>query len=472
MIKPYNFTKSLLYLLPAALFIVATGCKKLIDPGIPTNKITSAKVYSNDTTAQAAANGIYSEAMKSFGPLNGGMTVLGAVYSDELDQPVIDSRYAAFLTNTLQANDPMIQLIWTNLYKYIYQCNDVIGGLKDSPAIKPYLRDQFTGEALFIRSLSYFYLVNLFGDAPLVTGTDYTINAIIGRTPAEKVYEQMITDLQEAQKRLSVQYFITDEYPFDRVRPNQLAATALLARVYLFKKDWAAAEHAATQVIQSSFYKLETDLQQTFLSTSKEAILQFMPGVGLNSNEGSTFLPQNGKSPFFVLRSPLLNAFEAGDKRKEWIKPNPTGGLTYYPYKFRKGPGSPYSEYNMVLRLAEQYLIRAEARIMQYNLAGATDDLNTVRARAGLPAKPVFGLQTEAIITLEHERQIELFAEWGHRWFDLRRWQALNPGSSKLTRADEVLSGFKSGWSSDAILWPIPARELLLNDSLTQNNGY
>jgi hypothetical protein len=467
-----NFLRSLCYLLPAGMCIAATGCKKLVDPGIPANKITSAKVYSNDSLATEAVNGIYSEIMKSFGPLNGYMTMLGAVYSDEINQPVIDPRYKAFLTNDLQADDPTIQLTWTNLYKYIYQCNDVIEGLENSQAVKPYLRDQLTGEALFIRSLCYFYLVNLFGDVPLVTGTEYTINAKIGRMPIEEIYEQMVSDLQEAQKRLSAQYFITDEYRFDRVRPNQLATTALLARVYLYKKDWAAAENAATQVIQSSTYKLETDLQQTFLSTSKEAILQFMPAVGLNSSEGSTFLPQNGKSPSFVLQNPLLNAFEQGDKRQEWIKATIINGSTYYPYKYRKGAGVPYSEYNMVLRLAEQYLIRAEARIMQNNFSGSMDDVNTIRTRAGLSAKTVFSSQAEAMSTLEHERRIELFAEWGHRWFDLRRWSALIPLPGVLTRADEVLGGFKVEWKPDAILWPIPAKELLLNNFLTQNNGY
>jgi hypothetical protein len=311
----------------------------------------------------------------------------------------------------------------------------------------------------------------LFDKVPLVTATDYASNAKMGRTPSDKIYDQIISDLQDAQHLLT--YFTSTDKPYQSVRANSFAATALLARTYLYKKNWAAAEKAATRLIESPYYSLESNLQQIFLADSREAILQFLPFTIYNSAEGATFVPQTGKPLNFNLVPSLINAFEVNDKRREWINNIFYNGSNYnYPYKYKRNNGAPYTEYNMVLRLAEQYLIRAEARIMQNDLSGATADLNMIRARAGLSLKTGFSSQQAAMIALEQERRIELFAEWGHRWFDLKRFKSRTPSGSFLNRADEVLDIFKPAWENTALLWPIPANEVNLNPALSQNNGY
>jgi hypothetical protein len=453
------------------IIIAPTSCKKLVDPGTPTNRLSSAMVYSNDSLALQALNGIYTKIMQSSSPLNGYATWLCGAYSDELEQPVIDNKFEPFLTCSLEADNPMVSEIWGSFYKYIYQTNAVIEGINNSGS-KLKLRNQLLGEAHFLRALNYFYLVNLFGDVPLVTSTNYKANTNIARTVAEKIYDQMVSDLQKAQQLLS-EIYLTNENPFERVRANRFAATALLARVYLYKKDWVAAENAATQVIQSFIYRLETELDQPFLSISKEAILQFLPAPGSNTSEGVTFIPQNGNLPAFSIRDSLLNAFEPGDKRWQWIEKTSYNGIIYYyPLKYKRSVGAPYSENYMVLRLAEQYLIRAESRIMQNDFAGATADINTIRERAGLAAKAGFNSQAAAMVALEQERRTELFAEWGHRWFDLKRWPAYSSSSGMVNRADEVLNQLKPSWQTTALLWPLPAKELGLNNALIQNNGY
>ena len=139
------------------------------------------------------------------------------------------------------------------------------------------------------------------------------------------------------------------------------------------------------------------------------------------------------------------------------------GGKTYsYPYKYKVRNGFTVTEYNMVERLAEQYLIRAEARAQQNDISGATADLDTIRVRAGLPVLPISLDKATCLLAVEQERRIELFMEWGHRWLDLRR----------TGRIDAVLGAEKSNWTSTDSLYPIPFKEIQKNVFLTQNPGY
>ena len=122
------------------------------------------------------------------------------------------------------------------------------------------------------------------------------------------------------------------------------------------------------------------------------------------------------------------------------------------------------NEYNVLLRLAEQYLIRAEARAQRDKITGsgsAAEDLNVVRSRAGLLGTTAT-TKTAMLLAIENERAHELFSELGHRWFDLKR----------TGRADAVLGPQKATWTSTAVLFPIPASQILYNNKLNQNLGY
>jgi hypothetical protein len=119
-------------------------------------------------------------------------------------------------------------------------------------------------------------------------------------------------------------------------------------------------------------------------------------------------------------------------------------------------------EYSMILRFAEQYLVRAEARAHLNNLAGAKEDLDVIRSRAGLPELADDLSQDQMLLAVEQERRIELFAEWGHRWFDLRR----------TGRSLEVLSPLKPGITTTDLYYPIPLDAMNTNPNLVQNEGY
>ena len=116
----------------------------------------------------------------------------------------------------------------------------------------------------------------------------------------------------------------------------------------------------------------------------------------------------------------------------------------------------------MVLRLAEQYLIRAEARAQQNNISGSQSDLNLIRNRAGL-VNTAANDKTALLTAIEHERQVELFTEWGHRWLDLKR----------TNRADAVLGPIKApNWQPTDMLYPIPQTQIANDPNVHQNPGY
>jgi len=178
--------------------------------------------------------------------------------------------------------------------------------------------------------------------------------------------------------------------------------------------------------------------------------------------EATYFLPVSaGFRPAFAIRPSLLAAFEPGDRRKtSWTALHPSG--VTYPCKYKLRSGVDQKECNVIMRLAEQYLIRAEARARLGDLTGAAADLDTLRQRAGLPALQDGLSQEEMLAAVAQERRIELMCEWGHRWADLKR----------TGKADTVLGSLKPGWQPADALYPLPKDELKNNPSLVQNPGY
>ena len=449
------------------LLICVTGlsCKKFVTVDLPVDKVTAETVFSNEETATSAVVGIYSQMMPTIPFYScGGTTIYAGLSADEFQLTnATNAEDVEFEQNKLSvANSTLSFNFWQRAYKIIYQSNACIEKLSASSILRPLTRDQLLGEAKFIRAFHYFYLLNLFGEVPLVTGTDYRKNALLPRTPAREIYAQIVSDLMEAKSLLAAVYPSAG-----RVRPNKQAAIALLARVYLYQQDWAAAEKEATEIINTGAYSLLTNLADVFLATSNEAIWQLMPvESGFNTTEARSFIPTTSAStkPAYAVTSQLLAAFEQGDARKSaWLASKTVAGQPYYyPFKYKvRNLSLPVTEYYMVLRYAEQLLIRAEARAHQDNITGAKHDLDSIRSRAGLP--PSIATDKESLLTaIEHERQIELMAEWGHRWFDLRR----------TGKVDAVIGNMKPSWQSSAALFPIPLTEILQNPSLTQNQGY
>lgn len=459
------------------LFLLLTtgaGCERLLEVDDPGSLIPREVIFMDDITATTAISGIYATLIESTSFSSGyyqSITALAGLSSDELaNYKPTNVLPIQFYENNLQADNSQVAALWRTPYKVIYQANSAMESLKASTGLTGAIKDQLIGEALFMRAFCHFYLVNMFGRIPIVTTIDYRVNTRLSRSDAEAVYVQIVEDLKEAQKLLD------NNYPSaQRVRVNKAAATALLARVYLYTGDWENAELQSSDVINNVSYQLEPDLNHVFLITSKEAIWQLMSnGPTQNTWEGTHFILTGAPSNFY-LTTAFKNAFETNDKRSaNWTNSIVANGTTfYYPFKYKirtGGPGSatpiPLSECSVILRLAEQYLIRAEARVQLNDLSNAIDDIDSIRHRAGLPlirqTDPDIDKE-ELLLAIERERRSELFTEWGHRWFDLKR----------TSRATAVLGPVKADWSETDQLYPVPANELINNQNLNpQNLGY
>jgi hypothetical protein len=460
--------KSFFFALTAVFLCVVPACKKFVTIDPPETKVDGSTVFGSDDLATSAVIGLYTTIQGSNNSfLNGATTIYPSLSSDDIAVTTTNATYNAFLNNAIPSNNSTLGTLWSKGYNYIFHANIILEGLAKSSAITEQVKSQLRGETKFLRALTYFYLVNLFGDVPLVTSSDYKVNQELQRAPVSEVYKLITSDLLEAQSILPTNYVTSPAFPTARARANKWAATALLARVYLYMKDYAKAETEANAIIASGMYGLVTNIKNVFLTTSNEAILQFTPVSTYNTSEGNLFIPATATArPIFILTNDLLNAFEANDQRKlNWTKTVTISNIDYtYPYKYKvQNGGSPYSEYNMVLRFAEMYLIRAESRANLNNLDGAISDINVIKGRAGVTLLPANLTQSQVLSAIEKERRVEFFAEFGHRWLDLKR----------TDRANTVLPALKgANWQTTDTLYPIPLTQTTKPPFLTQNNGY
>jgi len=452
--------------------IIPFGCDDFLHVDIPQSRTPSTLVFSDPTTATSAVTGIYIDMLEgpvfSSGAIQS-ITALAGLSADELINYPQDADFVAFQENSLAPINPYIASLWNSFYKIIYEANAVIEGLNSSTGISESIKARLRGECLFVRAFSYFYLVNTFGAAPLTVVTDYEINQKLPRASEEQIYEQILVDIVEAQNLLPDEYSTTT-----RIRPNKSTATALLARIYLYRKEWSKAITESSKVLASTEYQLEPNLNDVFLTASREAIWQLAnASPNYNTNEGMYFII-DGSAQYNILRPVLIDAFEDSDDRlTSWIGTFDTGSeFLYYPFKYKKylpvnlEQGEQVTEYSMVFRLAEQYLIRAEAEAQLGDLTGAVADVDMIRVRAGLvpiaEQQPSI-TQSELLAAIAHERRVELFTEWGHRWYDLKR----------TNMTGNVLENLKQAWNSEDTLYPIPQTEFSSNPQLGQQNpGY
>jgi len=463
-------------LLNVITIIAFSSCKKFVDVKVPKTLLYTANTFNDNGTATAALTAIYSQ-MENDDAMPFKLSQYTGVSGDELITNSTAPEFAEMYKNNIQPLNGMSQSLWVSFYKYIYQANAVIEGLQNSTGVFSKVKNQLTGEAKFMRAYCLFNLTNLYGDIPVVTSTDYKINNTSLRASQTDVYTQIINDLKDAQGLLNINYVAINDTSTttERVRPNSFAASALLARIYLYKGDWTNAELQATSVINSPLYDT-VPISQVFLKNVKEAIWQIQPdavSTGFNTPEAQYFIltgPLDQGSTFqnsVSISNQLLNSFEPGDARRSaWIKDTVFNSTAYsFPYKYKINSSSTLLEYSTILRLGEVYLIRSEARAQQGN-PNAINDLNVIRKRAGLTNYSGATDKTSLLSAILHERLVELFTENGHRWFDLKR-------TSKI---DAIMSAYASSkaasWNSTKQLYPIPQTERNNDPNLTQNNGY
>lgn len=452
------------FLLLSFQAIVLNSCDSFVAVDLPNSQLTTASVFEDKATASAALVDIYNK-IRENGLLTGTSSGISNQLGNYTDELVCYGSSASapfeFYNNTLVATNANVAAIWSTSYNQIYATNSVLEGVEKAQTLQMEDRNQLLGEALFTRSLLHFYLMNLFGEIPYITTTDYLQNSSAKRISQTESYNKLKLDLTQAIALLSENYISAE-----KVRPNKYTAIALLARVDLYSEDWTAAAENATKIINNTALYQPTTLNKVFLKNSTTTIWQLMPSiVGRNTNEGATFIFTSGPPPLVAISSALINTFSNADLRKStWTKAVTNGSTTWYhAYKYKEDQNTSTSlEYSIIFRLAEQFLIRAEAKAHLNDIDGATADLNTIRNQAGL-TNTTATTANELIEAILEERRLELFTELGHRFFDLKR-------TNKL---DATLSGSKLGWDAKDQLWPIPATEIRVNPNLKpQNSGY
>jgi len=395
-------------------------------------------------------------------------TVSDNTYNDNTTQS--GGTNAAFDNFVVIASNPVLNNTWISCYDGIQRCNVVlnrIGNIQMDATTKT----TRTGEVKFLRALTYFNLVRLWGDVPLVTKE--TVNPFDAfndvRTPANDVYTQIIKDLTEAIVSLPATYPATEAG-----RVTKGAAQTLLGKVYLTRKQYTEAVTTLETVINAGTYQLLPRFRDVFPASnknSKESIFEVQYKKSTNS-EGTTYdgtlIGDGNNRP----SANMLSLFTATNDPRLDPSVDTLGRLPYSTKRFdTRGDDGTFAHNVIVLRYADVLLMAAEALNEQgYNSGKAFVYLNQVRARAGVPTFAPTDLPNQAAFraAIDRERRLELAFE-NHRWFDLlRTGQALS-----VMNGATGTSAIKFTMKDHQVLFPIPLSQVdASGGKIKQNTGY
>lgn len=447
----YRFYISLFF-----LSITSIACDDLLNPK-PVDLITDDQVLEDANSARVVLTSAY----RDLANLGAPKIVAGDLTADNLIHNGTFTQYREISNKDMSASNGSSSALWGVIYSMSYVTSFLYEGLEqiDIPESE---YNEITAAASFLRAYAYFVGAYTFGGLPIVTTTVVEDNRIIPRATFEETLAFVEAELLYALDKLPEESFNSGDVTNGAVK-------ALLARFYLYTENWAEAEKYATDVIESNGtqeYTLETEFVDVISDFSSESILEIVysandnPGTSTNFSINNLFVGRREIIPSSEMVLALQN--DGGDRNivLEYDGNNTRGsdnGYTIVRY------GS--FDNIQLIRLAEVYIIRAEARAQLDNISGeesAESDINIIRERAGVPL--IQGTsKNQMLLIIENERRMELCFE-GHRWFDLVR----------TGRAQSVMDEFTSNWSDKDELWPIPLREITNNPSLknAQNPGY
>lgn len=430
------------------LLLALAACELEVEP---LQQVPDDQAITDAGSAQAAILGVYNQA-QSYYTLN--YPVLGYLPADNVIFNGTLNQFNQIDQVAFTPDNPIITDAWSSAYRVINGANNVLAAVPGVSDLTDAQRSQFRGEAYFLRALAYFDLGRAWGGVPIkLTPTRGSAEGVgLQRATLAQTYAQVQTDIDSAIALLPE--------AASRNRAVKNAARALNARLALYKREWAQAEAFATQVITNSSYALVAPYRafSTAPFLSQESIFELSYSNANPNNQWNNWYPSSLGGQYTLRPSAglitLANDVTIGGGRSSLLASTTSGGQTFiYGNLYNRSAQRDDPAY--VLRIAEQYLIRAEARAQLNNLTGAAADLNAVRARAGL-LPTTAATQDELLLAIENERRLE-FAFEAHRWFDLVRTE----------RADDVLGVTDTRrW-----LYPIPLAEVAAS-GLRQNPGY
>lgn len=449
--------------------LILTGCDSSLDIE-PNDSVDEGKAITTSADVEGVLVGAYNSL--SSGNLLGGNVLRDSELLGDDGEIIFAGTFVApgdIYAKTMLVTNDQAQATWQAAYTAINNCNLILSNLD---LVTEDRRDRVEGEAKFIRGTVYFELIRLYArtwvdgnpatnpGVPLVTEptTLETATAKVARAKVSEVYTQILNDLTDAETLLP---------EVNGIFATTYSASAVLSRVYMTQQDYGNAAIAADRVIESGYFSLNPGFADAFNNTSSQSIDRDRNGnastedifaIQLTNQDGvnnmNTFFASadySGRGDIFLLYDddlgdwPHLFLYESGDRRLSMLYDD---GFDLYSAKFNNLFGNvPY------IRLSEMYLTRAEANYEDDSSVGAEplDDINVIRARAGLPP-----LVSVSIDDIYKERRVELAFE-GHKLHDYKR-----------TRRD--IGSFS--FDDPRLIFPIPQRETLINPDLEQNEGY
>ncbi|KAA9349830.1 RagB/SusD family nutrient uptake outer membrane protein [Larkinella humicola] len=478
-----------------ALTLALSSCHDSLLNPTPESVLTSTNYYKTAKDMDLAVLGIYNR-LQSRKP---GDYLLMEVPGDNLYMSANTSVAGAPEIDLLALNsdNPIVADFWENTYNGIFRANSVLANIETPTDYRGTQKDQFIGEAKFMRALFYFDLVRIFGGVPKVTSL-LSIDAAstLPRASEEEIYALIVDDLKDAIAKLPVQSAMA------RGRASKGAATGLLAKAYVYRKDWANAKTYLDQMATFNYSLLPNFASLWTLENEDNAEVLFAVKYidGTNGQNLSTaFIPNAGainivnRGAEVALPSwSLMKNYVEGDTRyastvtQFWVPPTkPTDPPIWYPFVSKYAVKHTFESSGLdlpVMRYADVLLLKAETLYELNQPEAALTELNKVRARAFGNTTHNYKLTDIAsrdafVDKLLLERQLE-FAYENERWFDLTRTGKLTTVMTK----EERLFNYSTKTPVTVQLnpkaymkaFPVPQRQI--NQSapgiLTQNEGY
>ncbi|GAB3908552.1 RagB/SusD family nutrient uptake outer membrane protein [Larkinella knui] len=473
------------------VFLILAGsafsCKDFLDLN-PDYQISDQTFYENQNDYETALTGVYS----TFRGLFSSSAIL---YLAELDTDNTEIQWSSPSADEMQmdqnaptSTNAFVSSSWNTCLYTISRSNAILTRI-DGASFDQATKDRIKGEAKFLRAYSYFYLVRLFGTAPIISQTfsspSQVTSADLTLKPKDEVYKVILADLAEAETLLPA------TLNSDRTRASRPTVKAVLGKVHLTLKNYDLAATKLKEVIDAKTYSLVADYKTLFTNGNNnlpESIfeIEYVAGRSMGNNYSAIFTPAITSMAIFpnnlqgsgriVPTLDLIRAYEPGDARKA-VSVNDSvlligGKKSYsrYGLKFVDFKAIDLSDGTVtftVLRYADVLLMYAEVLNEQGKTADALPYLNQVRKRAGLADKTGLS-QADLRLAIEKERRVEFLLE-GQRWFDLvrtgRAQTVLNAHYASLNLSFKV--------DDFELVFPIPQNEVDLNPTLIkQNPGY
>jgi len=439
--------------------LVLTSCEKFLD--VTPKELTSDEItITDENSAKTAVRGLYNQ-LGSNGYYGYTFQTLGFFSGDNIQYVGSQTVNQQLTNHDVKADLGAVSTAWAAIYNTINRANNILSKVPAIAVTSTFtdaIKNQLLGEAHFVRALSYFDLARTWGGVqivlePTVSPTDRTG---VKRSSVAETYAQVLDDLTKAEALLPE--------TVNRIRATKKTVWALRARYHLYQQQWQEAETYATKIISDNVnYKLHSPWSSFFANNAQatpESVFELYYSTTSTNNEASQWQPSTKGGVGWIKPSgsivTLLNDPNTGGTRNSLLQRVVISGVENWfgnLYYRTNGTDPAY-----LIRVAELYLLRAEARTQLNKTPEAIQDLVAIRQSAGVTQPIAAGIsKEELLLVIENENRLE-FALENHRWYDLVRTKRAGP---VLGIADP-----------NKLLLPLPFGEVIVDPNLEQNPGY